>query len=100
MDKDAICFVILMAPFVGSKVEESGGKRAKPKLMPLAAHGLRVLRIPGWRRRVPVGAEHLMGCDKISWRPRMPWRTLAALPVQQGSPGWEPTPWRNAENQG
>jgi hypothetical protein len=53
MDKDEICFVILMAPFVGSKVEESGGKRAKPKLMPVAAHGLRVLRIPAWRRRVP-----------------------------------------------
>jgi hypothetical protein len=43
MDKLAICFFILMAPLVGSRVEISGRKRAKRGLVALAAHGFRVM---------------------------------------------------------
>lgn len=40
-----------------------------------------------------------LGGQKICWRSRMLWGTLAAFPVQQGSAGLGAHAWRNSELQ-
>ena len=98
MDKDAICFVILEGSLCWFQCGRIGLQESEAELVPLAAHGPRAIRIPGWSRRMSM-------CTELLWPRHYLVAVQDALRYTFGIPrparfaGLGAHAWRNAETQ-